>query len=372
MDDLGFYKTLIKRYKDKTATKEEEFLFFKLLREGKIDSALLKEMDEQLEEGLYPPITSTRKKKPFIALLPYAASILLLLGLIAYYNLRTNKINTGNPAVAKAIPYDVSAGTHKAILTLADGRQIPLDSNTSEELKKTVEISLHNPKVGLLVYKSAGRPQDSVQYHQIRVPLGGQYQVVLPDQSKVWLNAGSSLRFPVTFSAHKRELFLEGEAYFEVKKALKPFTVVTAHQQVQVLGTSFNVKAYTDEQQTVTTLLSGSVKIKAKGIPAGTGILKPNQQAINVHRNGTLNKVSVEAKDFVAWKDGYFVFHHTKMADAMQQIARWYDVEIDVKQMPEKYLYAVLPKDVKLSALLEMIALTSNTKFKLTERRVSL
>src|SRR5690606_467261 len=198
----------------------------------------------------------------------------------------------------------------------ADGRLAELDGIT---VTKTAN--------GQLVYEiSEAQNKSEITYNTIETPNGGQYQVRLPDCTAVWLNAGSRLTYPTSFaSSDNRRVELLGEGYFEVAKDSKrPFIVVAEQQEVEVLGTHFNVNAYADEGNIKTTLLEGSVKVGSS--TQGTKMLKPGQQAIN--SKGNLEVKSVNTDYAVAWKDGYFRFNDKSLDMGLREIARWYDVEI--------------------------------------------
>lgn len=249
-----------------------------------------------------------------------AASLLVLLlsGGIYFYS-RPAKPVTPPVVPPIAVLADVQPGTDKALLTLDDGSVITLDTLGRQELLQgNTAVRQRN---GLLQYEHHGGDK-SGSYNTLTTPKGGQYRLVLPDGTRVWLNAGSSLRYPVAFNNKERTVTLTGEAYFEVVHNDKqPFRIQAGSQVVEDLGTTFNINAYADEPVAKTTLLEGAVKI-------GSTLLKPGEQA-RVTKDGVISVVkNINTADAVAWKQGFFVFRNDNLKTVMRELARWYDVEI--------------------------------------------
>ncbi len=240
----------------------------------------------------------------------------------------------------------IHPGGDKATLTLADGSTIALDSARNGGLALQGATQISKPQNGQLAYTFSqdhgGRTGEEVAsaaipvlYNSVSTPRGGQYRLILPDGTRVWLNAASSLRFPTAFQGKERNVELKGEAYFEVaKNAAKPFIVMGEGFQVHVLGTNFDVMAYDDEGAVKTTLIQGSVKVMAGESAA---LLRPGQQAQVWHKSvagheagtNTVKVVSdIDADESLAWKNGYFQFNSADISAVMRQIARWYDVEV--------------------------------------------
>ncbi len=206
-------------------------------------------------------------------------------------------------------------------------------------------------------------------------PRGGQYSLILPDGSKVWLNAISSIRYPTAFKNSERNVEITGEAYFEVAKdPLHPFKVSVRsalskeNTEVEVLGTHFNINAYSDEPLTNTTLLEGSVKVTRA---AGSVMIKPGQQA-QISNDGIINLVpDVNIAEVMAWKDGHFIFRDTDLKTIMRQIMRWYDVEVKYEgNVPPRYFTADISRNKTLSGVLKILEL-SNIHFKLEGRTLT-
>jgi len=266
----------------------------------------------------------------------WAAAIVLIFistGVYLYFNQTGKKL--AEKTSAQNFKNDVSPGTNKAVLTLADGTQVLLDStkNGAITLQGTTKIIKSNS--GQIIYKSELPDLKSeIQYNTVTTPKGGQYQVILPDGTKAWLNAASSLKFPIAFTGKERNVELTGEGYFEVaKNASMPFNVSVGQMKVQVLGTHFNINAYIDETSIKTTLLEGSVKVLATGNLQLATVLKPGQQAQLQTKNYELRTINdVDLNEVMAWKDGFFEFENMELPAIMRQIERWYNVEVEYKR----------------------------------------
>lgn len=204
-------------------------------------------------------------------------------------------------------------------------------------------------------------------YNTISTPRGGQYQLQLPDGSKVWLNAQSSLRFPARFIGNERLVTLTGEGYFEVAKdKAHPFKISINNMQVEVLGTHFNVMGYNDEPATTTTLLEGSVKIIKGG---SVQKIVPGEQAIV--KDG-IRVAKVNAEEAIEWKNGNFNFSHEKLGSIMRRISRWYDVDIAYSQRTTGATFVgTIPRSTNITEVLKYLELTGLVHFKIEERRVT-
>ena len=263
-------------------------------------------------------------------------------------------------------------GGNKAILTLADGSRISLSDAPDGTIASQAGIRITKAKDGQLVYQVLESPTNvssPVKFNTIQTPRGGQYQVVLPDGSRVWLNAASSLKYPTHFTGSERKVELDGEGYFEIahNKAL-PFRVVSNKQVVEVLGTHFNVNAYSDERSMLTTLLEGSVKIVTS--QGRSELIKPGQQS-ELYANGDLKLSAVNTELAVAWKDGKFIFRNEELESVMRKLARWYDVEIEYeKGVPQKTVWGNVSRFDNVSEILELIELSKVAKFKFKGRRI--
>lgn len=260
---------------------------------------------------------------------------------------------------------DVLPGSNKALLTLDDGSTIALDNARPGSLTQQGNTRILKPEDGQLKYEPiTGDKTDAVSYNILSTPRGGQYKLVLPDGSKVWLNAASSIRYPTAFTGDERKVEVAGEAYFEIaKNASMPFKVLvdrqlkTAHpMEIQVLGTGFNVNAYADEETINTTLLEGSVKV-VKG--TASGLLKPGQQA-QLRDNSDMRYVfDADIDNVIAWKNGVFEFVDENLQTIMRQIARWYDVEVIYRgDIPTDKFTGRVSRNTSLSGVLKILQLS--------------
>lgn len=246
---------------------------------------------------------------------------------------------------------DVAPGKQGALLTLANGQTIALDSLNNGVIanQNGTQVLMNN---GQLSYDADAA--ESVSYNTIRTPRGRKFMLVLPDETKVWLNAASSLRYPTAFTGKERNVEITGEAYFEVAKNNEsPFTVtVENNTRVIVLGTHFNIKAYNNETSTNTTLLEGAVLIQSG---AQEQRIAPGQQA-RVSKGAIKVLHDVDTRQAIAWKEGYFNFNGTSLADVMRQLERWYDIDVIYQgKIPELTFDGELPVTLQLSQMLRIL-----------------
>jgi ferric-dicitrate binding protein FerR (iron transport regulator) len=263
----------------------------------------------------------------------------------------------------------VVPGGNKAVLTLADGSVVALDSGPISKTIKQGNTSILNETKGLLVYAASGSSEAAPLFNKIAVPRGGQYQVKLPDGTVVWLNSASSLRFPTQFSGKERSVELNGEAYFEVAKNKEmPFKVHVRDMEVRVLGTHFNVMAYDDEESINTTLLEGSVKVSNA---LQTAFIRPGQQASLKKSSGALGVEEVNTAEAIAWKNGNFLFADEDIETIMRRISRWYNVEVEYRgNLSDKNFAGSISRYENVSEVLKMLELTGTIHFKIEGRRI--
>jgi transmembrane sensor len=261
------------------------------------------------------------------------------------------------------------AGNYATLLT-TDGKQVNLRTSKHTTIGKIQGVTIQKTADGQIIYTASGdQKQVALIWNSIVTPLGGKYRIVLSDGSKVVLNSGSKLEFPVGFHGIDRRVKLTGEAYFEVKKdPSKPFIVVSGEAITEVLGTKFNVSSYPEDGEVRTTLLEGKVRF-SRNETQTSEILKPGDQA--VLKGQDIQVLSVHPEDFMAWKDNRFVFKNEKLSIIMLQLSRWYNVDVDYHSLPDRRLYANMSADVNLSEVLRMLSLTSDIKFSVDGRRVS-
>ncbi|MBN8853452.1 MAG: hypothetical protein BGO55_18500 [Sphingobacteriales bacterium 50-39] len=347
---------LFQKYLNKTATDAERREFFEFVREpGSYE--LLQALSEKypvgedirLPDGTSHQILSAvlASEKPAIVQLSsrraarrrwmsYAAAVLLLLAagtpyLFYHKAAKAPAAVTGNMVIKDALP-----GHSGAILTLSDGRSIVLDTAKNGRLEEGFTKS--DDRIAVV--------DTRVEYATLSTPLGRQQQLTLSDGTKVWLNAGSSVKFPTRFSGAQRKVEITGEVYFEVaSNATRPFMVTTGKEDILVLGTHFNVNAYPDEPMARTTLLEGSVKVNDKVI------LRPGQQ----YGNGIVSEVDTDAS--VAWVTGFFHFEHADIKTVMRQLSRWYDVEVHYEGKPTAEAFGgEIQRNLKLSEVLDLLS----------------
>lgn len=308
--------------------------------------------------------------KPKLRWLAIAATFLLLVSVGGYVLLNKDKKPL---SVAKVVPtkIDIEPGGDKAILTLADGKQIVLDDAKKGQLATQGNTAITKTKDGQITYRIENLlPANEIVNNTLTTPRGGQFRVTLPDGSEVWLNAASSITYPSAFTGNKREVELTGEAYFEIQKnPERPFTInVNNKQQVEVLGTHFNIEAYTDDNYIKTTLIEGSVKLN-------TGkrqlILTPGQMAINKMGQNLLVK-QADVDEVMAWKNGMLVFNNENIVTMMKRISRWYDIDVSfIGNMKHVNFVGNYSRTKGLATLLNNIELAGKAQFKIEGRRVT-
>lgn len=294
---------------------------------------------------------------------PMAAAILLLVtvGIFLYPRHSTLKIDLSGK------PVQIGPATNKAILTLANGHNIDLDKAEQGQLVNEEGIKIIKKENGLLTYEIKDKGDSApIAYHTITTPNGGQYKVVLPDGSCVWLNASSSLKYPTRFIRHRR-VELSGEGYFDIAADHhRPFLVISRNQEIKVLGTGFNVNAYENEASINTTLINGRIQVSDRK-SGQMVLLHPGQEA---RLNQSINVSNVDTMTALGWKNNVFYFRGTDIKSVMRQLSRWYDVEIDYTHLPDKTFTGKISRQANLSDVLETMSLTSKLKFKIEERRV--
>lgn len=302
------------------------------------------------------PLPVVKRKRYWLV----AASLTLLISVSGYLYLSNQAADKPTASIVTPSRSIETPGGNKALLTLADGSRIVLDSVQIGAIAEQAGISVQKKQDGQLIYVASQHSSASPSYanNTISTPRGGQYEVRLPDGTNVWLNAASSITFPVAFSDKDRTVTISGEAYFEVaKNAAKPFIVkiAGAHGQdasITVLGTHFNVNAYPEETGIVTTLLEGSVEV-VKG--TNSSRLKPGQAA-NINEQGALKVIKqVNPDQAIAWKNGSFVFANQNIGTIMRQIGRWYDLDVEIKGASSETFYGEISRSKQLRDVLFLL-----------------
>ncbi|WP_316824207.1 FecR family protein [Pedobacter miscanthi] len=380
---------LLERYRNGLCTEDEKTLVeswhLSALRTktSDLDHAELTDAKNQIWSAIEEEteLKSTRKQLLWPKLAA-AAVVLFFIGFVISNQLK--KQLPDQQQTSKTTEKIIKPGGNKATLTLADGSKISLTDATNGIIAKQAGINITKTSKGELIYtvatQSASNHRKDV-FNTIETPRGGQYQINLPDGTKVWLNAESALKYPAAFNEEERKVELKGEAYFEVAKLTDkngmrvPFKVKSdigagRSQEVEVLGTHFNINAYNNEPSNKTTLLEGSVRIKNLQSNISQ-LLKPGQQSI-INSSSPLVKVeTIDAEEAVTWKDGYFSFNEENLETIMNKIARWYNVEIDYRgNKINKTFGGRISRFNSVNEVLDMLQTTGAVHFKIEERRI--
>jgi hypothetical protein len=315
--------------------------------------------------------------------MPYlqvAASILVIfLFSTTIYFYRSSLTSKSQLPIAQGVEKieDKQPAKNIAILTLGNNSQIVLDEASNGEIAQESGVSILKTDKGELVYKIRNSNKlsnnDLNKYNTISTPMGGKFKVILPDGSLVVLNAASTLKYPVHFDEKLRKVSFTGEAYFEIAKLEDkhkkrvPFYVYSNDQIVEVLGTHFNINSYDNEEYSKTTLLEGSVKIINEKSAATAKILKPGQQAV-IKRGDVQTKIMIaDEAQALAWKDGYFLFKNTNIKDVVNELERWYNVDIQYDDNMEfENITGYISRNVKISSVLKMLQLSGIVNYEIS------
>ncbi len=338
---------LLEQYTANTSTPEEVKELFEYIRNTSDDTVLKEKIgelwidsmdDEQISkiglgstntEELARPVASGKRKWLHIA-----AAAIFVITVAGYFVFRVSDTQPVQDTMIRSPKNELVPGSDKAVLTLGDGRQIVLDDTSEGTLTEQGGTKIIKLDHGQLTYNSFDNESEQPVYNTISTPHGGQYQIVLSDGSKVWLNSVSSLHFPVYFQHDTRKVTLTGEAYFEIaQNKEKPFLVIVEDVEVEVLGTHFNVNAYNDEGAIKTTLLEGKVKVKNG---QSNKVIVPGQQASILVKDNTagpgISVQDVDVSAVTAWKNGRFIFKGDDIYSVMRQLARWYDANVSYEE----------------------------------------
>ena len=383
---------LLKKYEAGTCTDEEKqaiekwYAFYDKAGSQQADSSL----DEQQFQAIYTSMVNrlkqegewpSEKRTPFIKRAATrwaaAAAILIMAGTIYFLKAPTRNNDTAI-LVSRTTQFknDIAPGGNKAVLTLADGSQVVLDSLQNGNIAKQGNVEIVKPGAGQLLYKADDQIGTEIHYNTLTTPRGGQYEIVLPDGSKAWLNASSSLRFPTVFTGKERIVELTGEAYFEVAPSLihgtfkRPFVVKNANTTVQVLGTHFNVNGYQNEAAVKVTLLEGSVNVLRTNEPSASALLTPGQQAALASGNSDIDVKQVDIEEAIAWKNSLFWFHDADIKTVMRQLERWYDVEVIYTGSIPKKFNGSIPMNMSAMKVFHVLEMTGGVHFRIDGRKV--
>ncbi len=380
-------RILIEKYRKGTLTDEERILleswYLKLAEETDLPEENADRLSAAIE-NLRPPAIPGRKTpvRPLLKWAAVAASVLVLISLVTVY-----RLDHSEEAVVSSDPLlkeDVLPGEHRAMLTLANGSSISLDKVGPGVLAKENNVSIvktGDGEIACNVPVDSEKPAGKVSYNKLETPKAGQYKVILPDGTRAWLNAASSIRFPALFPAGERVVEISGEVYFEVARHRKngkniPFRVRSGAQTVEVLGTVFNVNSYADEETTKTTLLEGSIRVIDNVHAGKTVVLKPGQQTLLSTKiqgpadSPGLNIKEVNTGSVVAWKEGYFRFDGVGLPELMRQLSRWYDMEVVYETtVADHEFVGQIERNANLSKVLRILEL-GGVKFRIEGKKI--
>ncbi|MGN8071024.1 FecR domain-containing protein [Mucilaginibacter sp. 22184] len=338
----------------------EDDLFPAGARDRMLHAALGDPVSDDLDEKIMPLRKRTNK---FI----YVAAAILVLALsFGIYQYRLRKSN--DTLAAGKIHHDVSPGGDKAILILANGAKIQLNDAQNGKLVQQGNTAVVKLTNGSLAYVPGSQAGITSLMNTMATPRGGQYRLQLPDGTVVMLNAESSISYPTAFTGKSRNVSISGEAYFEVAKNKKmPFVVSFGNQKVEVLGTHFDIRAYS-EQPGKTTLLEGSVKISNGN---QKHLLVPGQQAVYDTGARKFDVKTVDTEDVVAWKNGLFLFDNTELEQVVLELARWYNIDVEYRgPKPQLNFTGLVKRNIPLSKALKLLETTGGIKFTIAANKV--
>lgn len=372
---------LLDKYINRQTTQEEQRLleeYYKRLEtlselelsdleESKFQQSILQKIQARIdtEEQHVQP-----KRKHSYKIWYVAASILLLLAAGSYFYNAKTPIPAAQTANLKV--NDIPPGSNKAVLTLSNGKEIVLSDADNGLLTNQGSTKIVKQANGELAYHVENKDANpETLFNTITIPRGGQYEVVLPDGTKVVLNAASSLTYPTQFNGKQRNVELKGEAYFEVaKRKAMPFVVKTSDIEIKVLGTHFNISSYQDDPAITTTLLEGSVSINKGNV---TTLLKPGQQGISRSGVNTVSVQDANIEQVMGWTKGSFVFADLSIKEVMKIASRWYDVDVEYQgDVQSKKFGGTTSRYKNITELLEYMKITGGINYKIEGRRVIL
>lgn len=343
----------------------------KYLDPDKKTSVLNQVFSSEERSGIALPLKNHKNWKKLMAV----AALLIMISAVGMYFVNVKNPFGSNEQIAIADKTSIIPGGNKAVLTLGNGTIINLEDLKNGKVAEEGDVTVTKNQSGQLTYVfnevAAGKDVKNRLFNTLTTPKGGQYQVNLPDGSRVWLNAASSLKFPSTFSGlSQRKVEMSGEAYFEIAKNKKiPFVVVSDKQEVEVLGTHFNVNAYADETNTRTVLMEGAVKIRDLSGKSHV-FLKPGEEAVL-----NVGDIRVQPADFdkaIDWKSGKFIFKNESLESIMRKVARWYDVEVIYSgSVPKQETFSgTVSRFDDVEKVLRRLELTGEVNFKINGRKI--
>lgn len=378
------FRSLLEKYLADSISESEKAQLFQMLQSTDYESELEQILDTAFLEGNIKGLSDPNRakalfdkiveqgqvsRKPLFVSrrLRYsavAAAILLLLS-IAVYQFRTTGRTSAVIAGKGRIDEEILPGSDKAMLTLADGSVIILDSTGTRAMRQgNTDIRQYKGQLKYLQQES----ETASSYNTLTTPRGGQFRLTLPDGSEIWLNAASSITYPTAFTGNRRKVVITGEVYLEItKNENMPFEVIVNDIEITVLGTRFNINAYKDEPFVNMTLLEGAIKVSRANKDQ---LLMPGQQE-QLSPDGTLKIISdVDTASVIAWKNGMFSFNDADIPAVMRQIKRWYDADVEYKSEVSQHFMGSVPRSVPVSKLLTMLELTGRLHFRIEGKKI--
>ncbi len=334
--------------------------FFSAAKSDQLHQLVLSQIDR-------PQPKVRRLNKTIISTVAAAAVVTIVLSYLLIHQSDFGNSDTAIPTKKNTSAFipDIGPGGSKATLKMANNRVIVLDQFKKGVVLSAGNLLVKNNEEGQLIFEVNQAAQNHAALsgdNVLTTPAGGQYEVLLADGSRVWLNASSSLKFPSSFTGRERNVELTGEGYFEISKSKdQPFIVNAREMKVEVLGTHFNINAYPDEQLLATTLIEGSVKLSHR---SNSVLLKPHEQASIKNGSFKIQK-HIDIKDVLAWKEGYFLFDNEEIHSVMRKLSRWYNVKVEYEdpQVNEEFI-GKISKFKNISEILKLLQATGTIKFK--------
>ncbi|PSL31167.1 FecR domain-containing protein [Dyadobacter jiangsuensis] len=364
---------LLRRFREGTCTEEEKELLELWFDQTSVrsdwkwtDTQAREHTRQQMLNSIQMQIRETdRKPRRLWPYLSAAASVALLLVAGAWWFIYSGN---GRDRAADYSQTAVKPGTQQAMLTLSDGSSVLVDGAARGVLSKDGDMTVLKTDQGNLEYRKDSDGQASDGRNTLLVPRGSTFKVTLPDGTVAWINSATRMTYPAGNTGSERLVELSGEAYFEVRPDKKrPFRVLSGGTEITVTGTHFNVNAYEDEKDVITTLAEGQVLVGREGKQA---VLKPGQQALS-NDSGKLTVREVDVEGTLAWKEGYFVFDDMELRSVMKMIARWYDVEVVYEgDIPPRRFGGTFSKSKDLGGLLSYLGQLSNIHFKQQGKKI--
>lgn len=366
----------VTRMRQLSAANEQEFQDTKKIWDLAASTGRLGELDEvesisKLKAKLVSNVHTKRRR--IYTWLGVAAAVLavLTLSILLWPDAQSKK--TGLPTAG--VKKDIAPGGNRAVLKLANGTEIVLDGHATGLLASEGHTKISKTKDGMLIYDAGGQTTTTAEVaaepsiNTLITPSGGQYMLILPDRSKVWLNAESSISYPSAFTGAERNVTVVGEAYFEVTKDKQhPFTVKAGAAEVRVLGTHFNIMSYASEGQTQISLAEGSVRVD---LGNDSRILSPGQQALIKTGTNRIILRDVDIDEAIDWKNGLFQFDNTPIDQVMRQIRRWYNVDVVYQGVkPNIYFTGMVSRSNNVSKILELIEEAGGVNFEIGDKQI--